>query len=71
MDGVQYTKIGVMWTLKHEIISPIFYEILIKTELKGDTALKRGPSQDAPFGLILWYIVKTIPTLLEWDQFVM
>ena len=28
-----------MWTLKHEISSPKFYEILIKTELKVDTAL--------------------------------
>ena len=26
-----------MLTLKHEIISPRFYELLIKTELKGDT----------------------------------
>ena len=28
-----------MWTLKHDIISPKFYEILIKTELKWYTAL--------------------------------
>ena len=28
-----------MWTLKHEISSPRFYELLIKTELKEDTAL--------------------------------
>ena len=34
-----YTKIGGMWNLKHEISSPKFYELLIKTELKGDTAL--------------------------------
>ena len=33
------TIIGGMLTLKHEIISPKFYELLIKTELKGDTAL--------------------------------
>ena len=39
MDWVNYTKIGGMWNLKYEIISPKFYEILIKTELKGDTAL--------------------------------
>ena len=26
-----------MWTLKNEISSPKFYELLIKTELKGDT----------------------------------
>ena len=30
LDGGQSTKIGGMWTLKHEIISPKFYEILIK-----------------------------------------
>ena len=28
-----------MWTLKHEISSPRFYELLINTELKRDTAL--------------------------------
>ena len=28
-----------MWTLKHEICSPKFYELLIKIELKGDTSL--------------------------------
>ena len=28
-----------MWTLKHEIISPKFYELLIKTKIKGDTDL--------------------------------
>ena len=28
-----------MWTLKHDISSPKFYEILIKKELKGETAL--------------------------------
>ena len=28
-----------MWTLKHEISLPRFYELLIKIELKGDTAL--------------------------------
>ena len=28
-----------MWTLKHEIISPKFYELLIKTELKGYTSM--------------------------------
>ena len=39
LEGVPYTKIGDMWTLKHEISSPKFYELLIKTELKGDTAL--------------------------------
>ena len=39
LDGEHSTKIGGMWTLKHEIRSPKFYELLIKTELKGDTAL--------------------------------
>ena len=39
MEGGHYTKIDGMWTLKHEISSPKFYELLIKTELKGDTAL--------------------------------
>ena len=34
-----FTKVGGMWTLKHEISSPKLYELLIKTELKGDTAL--------------------------------
>ena len=38
-EGGHSTKIGGMWTLKHEIISPKFYEILIKTELKGDTTI--------------------------------
>ena len=32
-------KIGGMCTLKHEIISPKFYEIFIKIELKGYSAL--------------------------------
>ena len=39
LEGGHSTKIGGMWTLKHEISSPKFYELLIKTELKGDTAL--------------------------------
>ena len=29
-----------MWTLKHEIRSPKLYEILIKNEIKGDTAME-------------------------------
>ena len=33
------TKNGVMWTLKHDISSSKFYELLIKTELKVNTAL--------------------------------
>ena len=39
LDGGNCTKIGGMWNLKHEISSPKLYELLIKTELKGDTAL--------------------------------
>ena len=39
LDGGQSTKVGGMWTLKQEISSPRFYELLVKTELKGDTAL--------------------------------
>ena len=39
LEGGKSTKIGGMWTLKHYISSPKFYELLIKTELKGDTAL--------------------------------
>ena len=39
LEGVISENIGGMWTLKHEISSPIFYELLIKTELKGYTAL--------------------------------
>ena len=30
LDRGQYTKIGGMWNLKHEIRSPKFYEILTK-----------------------------------------
>ena len=39
MEGGHSIKIGGMWTLKHEISSPKFYELLIKTKIKGDTAL--------------------------------
>ena len=39
LEGGISDKIGGMWTLKHEISSPRFYELLIKIELKGDTAL--------------------------------
>ena len=39
LEGKHSTKIGGIWTLKHEISSPKFYELLINTELKGDTAL--------------------------------
>ena len=37
LEGGNSMKIGGMWTLKHEISSPEFYELLIKTELKLDT----------------------------------
>ena len=37
-EGGHSKKIGRMWTLKHETSSPKFYEILIKIELKEDTA---------------------------------
>ena len=37
LEGGHSTKIGGMWTLKHEISSPKFYEFLIKIYLKGDT----------------------------------
>ena len=30
LDGAHYTKIGFMWNLQHEIISPKFYGLLIK-----------------------------------------
>ena len=39
LEGGDSTKIGGMWTLKHDISSPKFYELLMKTELKGDTAM--------------------------------
>ena len=35
-----------------------------------EQSLRRGPDQDVSFGLILWYISKTIPDLLEYEQFV-
>ena len=39
LEGGISENIGGMWTLKHEISSPKFYELLIKTELKGCTAM--------------------------------
>ena len=38
-EGGISENIGGMWTLKHEISSPRFYELLIKIKLKGDTAM--------------------------------
>ena len=39
LEGVHYTKIGGIWNLKNETRSPKFYELLIKIEIKYDTAL--------------------------------
>ena len=39
LEGRHSTKIGGMWNLKYEITRPKFYELLINTERKGDTAL--------------------------------
>ena len=39
LEVVHSTKVGGVWTLKHDTISPKFYKILIKTEIKGDTDL--------------------------------
>ena len=39
LDGGYSTKSFGMWNLKQEIRSPKFYELLVNTELKGDTAL--------------------------------
>ena len=39
LSGGNSTKIGGKWYLKHEIRSPKFYELLIKTEFKGNTFL--------------------------------
>ena len=37
--GGQSTKIIGMWNLKNDIRPPTFYELLVKTKLKGETAL--------------------------------
>ena len=39
LEGGHYTKIGGMWNIKHKIISPKFYELIINTELKFYTTL--------------------------------
>ena len=39
LEGGHYMVIVGIRTLKHEISSPKFYELLIKTKIKGDTAL--------------------------------
>ena len=38
-NGGKSTKIGGMCTMKHDIISPKFYEILIQIDIKGYTDL--------------------------------
>ena len=35
LDGGHSMKIGGMKTIKHDISSPKFYELLVKTEIKG------------------------------------
>ena len=35
LEGGHSTNIGGIWTIKHDIRSPKFYELLIKTEIKG------------------------------------
>ena len=39
LDVGNSTKICGMWTLKHDISSPKLYDLLIKTEIKKETAL--------------------------------
>ena len=39
LEGGHSTQIGGMWTFKHEIISPKFYDLLINTKLKGKNDL--------------------------------
>ena len=39
LEGVNSIKIDGIWTLKHEIVSSKLYEILIKTQIKGYTAV--------------------------------
>ena len=39
MEGGHCKKKGFTWNIKHEISSPKFYELLIKTGIKRDTAL--------------------------------
>ena len=39
LGGRNSIEIGGVWTLKNDISSPKFYELLFKTGLKGGTAL--------------------------------
>ena len=38
LDGGNSTKIGFVWNLKHDIILPKIYELLVNTKLKGSTS---------------------------------
>ena len=50
LEGGHSTKIGGMWTFKHDIRSPKLYELLIKKELKGDPMGVSNPITDHPLG---------------------
>ena len=39
LEGGHSKKIGGIWTLKHEINSPKFYELVINNDPKGDNGL--------------------------------
>ena len=39
LEGGYYKRIGGMWILKHEIISPKLHELIIKAILKGGTEM--------------------------------
>ena len=39
LEGENFTKIGGMWILKHDINSTKFYELLIKTDIKVNTTM--------------------------------
>ena len=40
LEGVNSTKNGGIWSLKHETSSPKFYELLINIELKSYTDME-------------------------------
>ena len=42
-----------------------FIHFMVNALVYLSVASRRGPAQDVPFDLILWYTAKTIPTLLE------
>ena len=39
LEGGNSIKMGVVWTLKHEIFSTRLYQLIINREIKLDTAL--------------------------------